>query len=67
MREAEAAIKSNDRTAFHGALSKALHGYLGDKLALALPKPMLCASLIGCNRMPMHRYRRRRRAHHRGV
>ncbi|MBK6343005.1 MAG: protein BatD [Flavobacteriales bacterium] len=36
LREAEAAIKSNDRTAFHGALSKALHGYLGDKLGLGL-------------------------------
>lgn len=36
LREAEAALKGNDRTAFHGALSKALHGYLGDKLGLGL-------------------------------
>jgi hypothetical protein len=36
LREAESALKSNDRAGFHSALSKALHGYLGDKLGLGL-------------------------------
>jgi hypothetical protein len=34
LREAQAALQAKDRARFHGSLSKALHGYLGDKLGI---------------------------------
>ncbi|MBK9149017.1 MAG: protein BatD [Flavobacteriales bacterium] len=36
LREAEEALRTGNRAAFHSALSKALHGYLSDKLGLGL-------------------------------